>query len=112
MNLESRLEKIKNILETNKAEDVENFDLTDKEYMVDGVVVATAFVDKHLFALLDFLKKELKASEEFLHIESSDEWIVIDLGDILVHLMTKQAREKYHLEKFLKGFTRYEDTTA
>ena len=31
MNLESRLEKIKNILETNKAEDVENFDLTDKE---------------------------------------------------------------------------------
>ena len=108
MSLDDRLQKIQDILSNNKAEDIQKFNLLDKEYMVDGVVVATAMVDRHLDALLNFLKKELKKSESFLHIEQSDSWIVVDMGDILVHLMDKNAREKYHLEEFLQEFKRDE----
>jgi ribosome silencing factor RsfS/YbeB/iojap len=108
VSLDDRLQKIQDILSNNKAEDIQKFNLLDKEYMVDGVVVATAMADRHLDALLNFLKKELKKSESFLHIEQSDSWIVVDMGDILVHLMDKNAREKYHLEEFLQEFKRDE----
>lgn len=104
MTLEDRLEKIKSVLDANKGEEIETFNLDDTEYMVSGVVIATAMADKHLDALLNFLKQDLKPEEEFLHVDSSNEWVVADLGDILVHLMTKSAREKYHLENFLTEF--------
>lgn len=102
--MQQRLDAIKNTLDANKAENIETYDLQGTDYMVDGVVIATAMVDKHLLALLDFLKKDLKGPEQFLHVDTSDEWIVVDMGDILVHLMTESARAKYHLEAFMKQF--------
>ncbi|MCV6607763.1 MAG: ribosome silencing factor [Campylobacterales bacterium] len=110
MNLEQRLERIAKILDDNKGEETETFDLTGKGYMVDGVVITTAMAEKHLNALLNFIK-ELKPDEQFLNVENSEEWIVADMGDILVHLMTSSAREKYHLENFLNDFKREEPET-
>lgn len=104
MTIDERLKKIASILDQNKAEAIETFNLTNSEYMADGVVVATAMADRHLLALLDFLKKDLKPEEQFLHVDESDEWIVVDMGDIIVHIMNENAREKYHLEEFLKEF--------
>lgn len=100
--LESRIEKIKTILDTNKAEEIDFFDLREKDYFVDGVVIATTMGDRHALALLDFLKKGLKPEEEFLNIDDSGDWVVIDLGDLLIHLMTSAYREKYTLDTFLK----------
>lgn len=104
MSINQRLEKIAKILDQNKAEGVETFNLENSEYIADGVVIATAMADRHLYALLDFMKKDLKSEEQFLHVEESDDWIVADLGDIIVHIMSEAAREKYHLESFLKEF--------
>jgi ribosome silencing factor RsfS/YbeB/iojap len=104
MNLNQRLQTIVDILDQNKAEHIEWFNLEGSTYMVDGVVVATALAAKHLDALLDHLKNNLKPQEQFLHTESSDDWIVVDMGDIIVHLMVESARQKYHLETFLKEF--------
>jgi ribosome-associated protein len=61
---------------------------------------------KHGFALLDELKKQLKPDEEFLFIDESDDWTVVDLGDILIHLMSEEYRAKYQLEEFLKEFNK------
>lgn len=105
MNLEQRLDLIAKILDENKAENIEKLNLQNSDYMANGVVIATALVDKHLISLENELKTKLKPlGEEFLHSDSSDEWIVLDLGDIIVHIMTQSAREKYHLETFLKEF--------
>ena len=98
------MQKIAKILDDKKALDVEIFDLSDKDYFVDGVVIATTMGQKHGFALLDELKKQLKPDEEFLFIDESDDWTVIDLGDILIHLMSEEYRAKYQLEEFLKKF--------
>ncbi|NLM99042.1 MAG: ribosome silencing factor, partial [Campylobacteraceae bacterium] len=42
--------------------------------------------------------------EEFLHIDPASEWVVVDLGDILIHLMTPEYRAKYNIEEFLADF--------
>ncbi len=104
MSINQRLETIAQVLDKNKAEAIETFNLENSDYMVDGVVVATAMADRHLVALLNFLKTDLKPAEQFLHVEESEDWIVIDLGDIIVHIMSESARDKYHLESFLKEF--------
>jgi ribosome-associated protein len=105
MTLKERLDKIAEILDRNKAEDVEVYDLSQSGYMADGVVIATALADRHLLALLDYLKKDLKPlGEQFLNADSSDDWIALDLGDILIHIMTTSARDKYHMEAFLEEF--------
>lgn len=105
MSLEKRLDLIVKILDENKAEEIEKFNLENSEYMANGVVIATALVDKHLSSLESELRRKLKPTgEEFLHSDSSDEWIALDLGDIIVHIMTQKAREKYHLETFLNEF--------
>jgi ribosome-associated protein len=103
--LNKRVEKIKQILEDKKAEDIEVIDLTSKEYIVDYVVIATTLNPKHAFALLNYLKEDLKPlGEEFLRVDEDDEWTVIDLGDIFIHLMNEKSREKYSLEEFLSEF--------
>lgn len=104
-NLSSRVENIKAILEDKKAVDVEVFDLTNKDYMVDYVVIASTLNPKHTFSLIDYLKIDLKPKgEEFLRIDEDENWTVIDLGDIFIHLMSEKYREKYNLEDFLKEF--------
>lgn len=103
--MNNRVDNIKAILEDKKAVDVEVFDLTDKNYLVDYVVIATTLNPKHSFALLDYLKIDLKPKgEEFLRVDEDENWTVIDLGDIFIHLMSEKYREKYSLEDFLRDF--------
>ena len=98
-----RAKRIKEILEEKKSEDVLIFDLRGKDYFVDMVVIGTSLSDKHTLALLDFLKKRLKSEgEEFLKVQTSDDWVVIDLGDIIVHIMSEAYRKRYNIEEFLK----------
>lgn len=100
--MSERLDKIKNLLDEKKAENIEVIDLTDKEYIVDYVVIATTLNPKHGFALLNYLKEELKPlGEEFLRVDEDDEWTICDLGDMFINLMSENAREKYSLEEFL-----------
>lgn len=98
-----RLEKIKNILDEKKAENIDVIDVTSKDYIVDYVVIATTLNSKHATSLLDELKVRLKPEgEEFLRVEEDDNWTVVDLGDIFIHLMSEKYREKYTIEEFLK----------
>lgn len=99
--MNKRVEKISEILDTNKAEAIEVFDLRDKDYIVDYVIIASSLGQRHTEALLDHLKKGLRPKEEFVHIDESSDWIVADLGDILIHIMTPEFRIKYDIESFL-----------
>ena len=102
--MKQRIAKIVDLIDDKKGEEIESFDLTNSDYFVDAVVIATTMAQKHEAAILDHLKENLKPQESFLNVEESDDWIVIDLGDILIHLMSKDYREKYQLDKFLKEF--------
>lgn len=103
--MEQRIKNITEILDFNKAEDIEVFDLSDKGYVVNQVVIATALNNKHTFALLNHLKDGLKPKgEDFVRTEEDGDWIIIDLGDIFIHIMTQDHRAKYSLEDFLNNF--------
>ena len=103
--MEKRIKKIVEVLDTNKAEDIEVFDLTGKGYITNQVIIATALNTKHSVALLTHLKDDLKpVGEEFIRTEEDGDWTIVDLGDILIHLMTQSYRDIYSLEQFLSTF--------
>ena len=102
-----RIAKIKELLDEKKALDIVDYDVRDNDYFVDYVVVATTMANKHGAALLDHLKKNLKPlGEEFIGVDESDDWILIDLGDMLIHLMSEEYRAKYQMDKFLQELKR------
>nr|WP_314166234.1 ribosome silencing factor [uncultured Campylobacter sp.] len=97
-----RAEKIAEILNEKKAEDVQIIDMEGREYIAKFVVIATMLTSRHAASLIEELKSVLKPlGEEFLAIESGDEWSVVDLGDIIVHLISEAYRAKYNIEDFL-----------
>ena len=103
--MEKRIQRIIEILDSKKAENIESFDLAGKGYIVNQVVIATALNSKHSIALLTHLKEVLKPEgEEFIRTEEDGDWTIVDLGDILIHIMTQEYRDKYTLEDFLTTF--------
>jgi len=101
--MQQRIEEITNSLDRNKAEGIEVFDLKDKNYFVDYAIIASSLGSKHTLALLDHLKKDIKPQETFNNVDESGDWVVIDLGDILIHIMTPEYRVKYDMESFLSS---------
>lgn len=101
--MNNRIEKITSILDMNKAEGIEVFDLKKKNYFVDYAIIASSLGTKHTVALLEHLKTGLKPEEHFNNVDESGDWVVIDLGDILIHIMTPEYRVKYDMEKFLSS---------
>ena len=102
MNMDERVERIVAFLDSKKAEEIESFNLENVDYLAKRVIISNSLGSKHSAALATQLKVELKPlGEEFLHVDESEDWVVIDLGDILIHIMTSDARQMYSLEDFL-----------
>ncbi|WP_455756847.1 ribosome silencing factor [Sulfurimonas sp.] len=101
----NRIEKITSLLDKNKAESIEVFDLTEKNYFVDYAIIASSLGSRHTAALLDHLKNGIKPDENFNNVDESGDWIVVDLGDILIHIMTPEYRVKYDMETFLSDLS-------
>lgn len=101
--MQSRIDKIVNSLDKNKAESIEVFDLRKKNYFVDYAIIASSLGAKHTSALLNHIKTELKPTETFIHVDETEDWVVVDLGDFLIHIMTPEYRVKYDMESFLTG---------
>jgi len=109
MTLQTRIDTIVKLLDSKKAEALEIFDLADTDYIAKAVVIANSLGGKHTLALLEHLKKDLKPlGEEFLHTDETDDWVVADLGDIIIHIMTPEYRQRYSLETFLGELKRGE----
>ncbi|RXJ54473.1 ribosome silencing factor [Candidatus Marinarcus aquaticus] len=96
------IEKIVQVLDEKKAEAIEVIDLKENDYLVDYVVVATTLNPKHGASLVTFIKEALKPlGENFVRSDEDEDWTVIDLGDMFIHLMSEKYREKYSIEEFL-----------
>lgn len=101
--MQKRIQAITELLDSKKAEFIEIFDMSEGDYFVPFVVIATTLGEKHALSLIDELKTALKPlGEEFLNLQSSEEWTVIDLGDILIHLLSEEYRAKYKIEELLQ----------
>lgn len=96
------LTKITNLLEDKKAEDIVVLNVHDLTSIADYMVIATCTSTTHIRSLAAFVPAELKkAGLQILAVEGQEnaEWVLIDLGNILVHLMLAATRSYYELEK-------------
>lgn len=98
------IQTITQILDSKKAYNIEIIDLHNKGYLSQYVIVATAMAGKHALSLLNYLKEELKPKGvKFYAVdEENEDWIIVDLGEIMVHIFTQNHRNKYNLEEFLQ----------
>ena len=84
------------------ARDVVSIDLKKKSSIAEYFVIATGSVINHNQAICDELISQLKENNmDYINIEGYKEgnWILCDLGDIIVHIMTKDYRNYYNLER-------------
>lgn len=89
-------------LEEVKAKDIVRLDVRDMTAVTDYMIVASGTSNRHVKALADNVAEKSKAAgHRPVGIEGADgsEWILIDLNDILVHVMLPRIREFYNLEK-------------
>ena len=89
-------------LDNLKAKDVNTLEVKDFSDVTDEMIIATGTSTTHVKAIAESVVEEVK-NNSYTPIgvegESGSEWILIDLGDIVVHVMMPQARDFYALEK-------------
>jgi len=89
-------------LEGDKAEGVITLDLAGKAAFCDRMVIATGLADRQISAMAEHLVEKLKdTGMKRIQIEGAggSDWVLIDAGDIIVHLFKPDARTTYALEK-------------
>lgn len=89
-------------LEDIKAKDILTMDVTKLTEMTDTMIIACGNTPRQNKALADNLVVKAKNNEvEILGVEGLDapEWVLVDLGSVIVHIMVPQARELYNLEE-------------
>jgi ribosome-associated protein len=89
-------------LEDIKARDIEVFDVAHLTTMFDRVVIASADSARQLKALASHVQEKAKAAGgRVFGVEGEDggEWVLIDLGDVVVHIMQPAVRLHYNLEE-------------
>lgn len=94
-----------NAIEDLKAQDIVVLDVRGKANFTDFMIVASGTSDRHLKAMANEVHiKAKEAGNPPLSTEGEDSrnWILVDLGDVVVHLMRPEVREMYELEKLWK----------
>lgn len=89
-------------LEDDKAQDIVVIDLTGKSSIADFMVIASGTSQRHVGAMSDHLQRQLKAAtESAVSVEGANrcDWVLIDGGDVIVHIFRPDVRAFYSLEK-------------
>ena len=89
-------------LEEAKAEDVISIDIRGKSALGDAMVIASGRSNRHVMSICDRLIRDLKdaghGSPIVEGLENGD-WVLLDDGDVIVHVFRPEVREFYNLER-------------
>lgn len=95
-----------NVLDEGKGKDVTVIDVRNRTDFTDYMIVASGTSDRHVrslaFQVLEKAKHE-NIDYQGLEGEGDGEWVLVDLGDAVIHVMKQQTREFYQLEKLWQG---------
>ena len=89
-------------LDQRKGLHITTLDVHNKTSFTDFMVIVTATSGRHAKALCDYVVEKVKEHGiQPLGMEGQNvsDWVLLDLGDVILHVMTGQAREYYQLEK-------------
>jgi ribosome-associated protein len=93
-------------LDEAKAENVVTIDIKNKSSLGDYMVIASGRSDRHVGAVAEQIQRKLKEEGHGkARIEGQDQcdWVIVDIGDIIVHVFRPEVREFYNLEKMWSG---------
>ncbi len=100
------VQKVLASLDEAKAEDVVSIDLRGKTALADDMIIATGRSTVHVGAIADKAIKALKAAGVVApRVEGLPQcdWVLIDAGDVIVHIFRPEVRQFYNLEKMWGG---------
>lgn len=90
-------------MEDGKAQDVVTISLKGKTDIADYMIIASGTSDRHTSSLAQNLVKNLKEKLHYNHVSvegiAEGNWVLVDIGDVIVHIFKPEFREMYNLEK-------------
>ena len=101
MQTKKLLQNVLRDLEDLKAVNVVTLDVRKLTSITDFMVIASGNSRKHVSAIVDNLVHNMKTRSIYPAVEgdANEEWLLVDLGDVVVHIMQTKTREFYNLEK-------------
>ena len=103
------LDRILTSLKNDKAEDIVQIDLRGKSSIGDYMIIASGRSSRQVTAisekLVDNIKKDFGRSSK-VEGKNAGDWVLIDTGDVIVHVFRPEVREFYQLEKMLQPLTK------
>ncbi len=102
MKIENLTDLVIGALNDLKAQNITVLPVGDKTTIADVMVIATGTSTRHVSSIAsEVVAKAKEAKQQPLGVEgeTNSDWVLVDLGDIIVHVMTQKARDFYELEK-------------
>ena len=102
LNIQEKTQAIVDALEEIKANDISVIDTSKKSSLFDRMIIASANSNRQTRALAQNVVKRLEEKGETVNStegEKGGEWVLIDLGEVLVHVMQPAVRAYYSLEE-------------
>ncbi|WP_298295936.1 ribosome silencing factor [uncultured Litoreibacter sp.] len=103
-------------LDEDKAEDIVQIDLRGRSEIADYMVVCSGRSTRQVTALADKISSRLKEEfDRFAKIEgkAAGDWVLLDTGDVVIHIFRPEVREFYQLEKmWMPGAADADATTS
>jgi ribosome-associated protein len=96
------LKAILTTLEDSKAEDIVSIDIAGKSALADYMVVATGRSQRHVSSIAEHISRDLtEAGGRVARVEGVPhcDWVLLDAGDVIVHIFRPEVRSFYNLEK-------------
>lgn len=100
--IENKVKLICEWLETKKAENICFIDLQGKTHFTDAIIVCNGTAEIHNRAIADYIVDQAREYKfSVLSKEGLDnaKWILIDLGDVIIHIFNEASRDFYKMEK-------------
>ncbi len=103
------------VLEEGKAVDVTRVELADKTTIADYFILCAANSTPHIHALVERVKKDVSRKTKarpVLNGDATSGWVVMDYGDVVVHVMSVESRAYYKIEEFWEKYPAADDEDA
>ena len=97
-----RMKNILDSLEDSKAEDIVTIDLEPSAALADAMVIASGRSNRHVAAIAEHLLEDLRKSgfrDYSVEGQANSDWVLVDTGDVIVHIFRPEVRAFYNLEK-------------
>jgi ribosome-associated protein len=102
MNIKDKIKLIVAALEDIKAQDIAVLDTSKLTSLFERMVIASGTSNRQTRAIADNVRVKMKEADEYVgntEGEDTGDWVLLDLGDVIVHVMLPAVRAHYNLEE-------------